>query len=65
MECDKREAEELFKREELETMERIEREKHDIEREKIEAAERHVRKSAKRLKGMTNYFATWKRQNWQ
>ena len=37
---DKREAEELFKREELETMERIEREKHDIEREKIEAAER-------------------------
>ena len=37
---DKREAEELFKREELETMERIELEKHDIEREKIEAAER-------------------------
>ena len=56
-------------------MERIEREKHDIEREKIEAAEKqrkeererqsgNVRKSAKRLKGMTNYFATWKRQNW-
>ena len=36
----KREAEELFKREELEIMERIEREKHDIEREKIEAAEK-------------------------
>ena len=40
MERDKREAEELFKREELEIMERIEREKHDIEREKIEAAEK-------------------------
>ena len=43
----KREAEELSKREELEIMERIEREKHDIEREKqdierekIEAAEK-------------------------
>ena len=69
----KREAEELSKREELEIMERIEREKHDIEREKIEAAEKrksakrksvNVRKSAKRLKGMTNYFAIWKRQNW-
>ena len=40
IECDKREAEELFKREDLEIMERIEREKHDIEREKIEAAEK-------------------------
>ena len=40
IERDKREAEELFKREELEIMERIEREKHDIEREKIEAAEK-------------------------
>ena len=40
MERDKREAEELFKREELEIMEGIEREKHDIEREKIEAAEK-------------------------
>ena len=35
-----REAEELFKHEELEIMERIEREKHDIEREKLEAAEK-------------------------
>ena len=34
-ERDKGEAEELFKREELDIMERIEREKHDIEREKI------------------------------
>ena len=33
-ETTKREAEELSKREELEIMERIEREKHDIEREK-------------------------------
>ena len=47
IEHDKREAEELFKREELEIMERIEREKHDIEREKhdierekLEAAEK-------------------------
>ena len=39
-ERDKHEAEELFKREELEIMERIELEKHDIEREKIEAAEK-------------------------
>ena len=36
----KREAEELSKRDELEIMERIEHEKHDIEREKIEAAEK-------------------------
>ena len=35
----KREAEELSKRDELEILERIEREKHDIECEKIEAAE--------------------------
>ena len=47
MERDKREAEELFKCEELETMERIEREKHDIEREKIEAAEKQ-REAAER-----------------
>ena len=54
MERDKREAEELFKREELEIMERIEREKHDIEREKhdierekIEAAEKQ-REAAER-----------------
>ena len=40
IEHDKREAEELFKCEELEIMERIERKKHDIEREKIEAAEK-------------------------
>ena len=47
MERDKREAEELFKCEELETMERIEREKHDIEREKIKAAEKQ-REAAER-----------------
>ena len=40
IERDKREAEELFKHEELEIMERIERQKHDIELEKIEAAEK-------------------------
>ena len=58
IERDKREAEELFKHEELEIMERIERQKHDIEREKIEAAEKQrermsgkVRKSAKRKSG--------------
>ena len=47
MERDRREAEELFKHEELEIMERIEREKHDIEREKIEAAEKQ-REAAER-----------------
>ena len=50
MERDKREAEELFKREELETMERIEREKHDIEREKIEAAEKQREASEQQRK---------------
>ena len=67
----KREAEELSKREELEIMERIEREKHDIERENMTLSVRkskqqksNVRKSAKQLKGMTNCFAKWKRQNW-
>ena len=39
IERDKCEAEELLKPEEFEIMERIEREKYDIEREKIEAAE--------------------------
>ena len=40
IERDKREAEELFKCEELDIMERIELEKHGIERVKIEAAEK-------------------------
>ena len=56
-------------------MERIEREKHDIEREKIEAAEKQRKKKweAEELQRkeereaseiMTNYFAKWRRQNW-
>ena len=39
IECDKPEAEELLKCDELELMKRIERERHDIGREKIDAAE--------------------------
>ena len=43
----KREAEELSKHEELEIMERIEREKHDIEHEKIKAAEKQHKEECK------------------
>ena len=51
MERDKRKAEELFKREELEIMERIEREKHDIEREKIEATEKQRKEEREAAEG--------------
>ena len=50
IERDKHEAEELFKHEELEIMERIEREKHDIEREKIEAAEKQCKAEERQRK---------------
>ena len=71
-------SEELSKREELEIMERIEREKHDIarekhdiEREKIEAAEKQCKAEERQRKEEPEaaerhdqYFAKWKRQNW-
>ena len=64
-ETTKREAEELLKRDELETMERIEREKNMTLSVRIAKRQSgNVRKSAKRLKGIINYFAIWKRQNW-
>ena len=68
------EAEELLKRDELEIMERIECGKHGIEVRILKRQKYNVRKSGrrksdsvrkivKRLKGMINYFAIWKRQN--
>ena len=69
------EAGELLKRDELEMMERIERENMTLSVRKSMPQKRNVRKIGKRqkcnvrkiakqLKGMINYFAIWKRQNW-